>query len=548
MLAALVMIATFAEPRPPARWSPEVFDRARREGRFVLLDLGAGWCHWCHVMETTTYRDLAVRERIERSFVLVAVDQDSDPELADRYQDYGWPATIVFAPDGSEIVRRRGYIPPERMVSLLDAIVADPTPGPSIPPERTPRPGVRGGFSQTERDAIEQQALERYDTRFGGFGDGHKFLPAFEIEFAIQRAIEGDPRWAPIARRTLYENLRLIDPVDGGVYQYSDQPDWKSPHHEKIMSFQADDLRLYALAYSAFQDPRYRTAARSIASYLQSTLSSPDGAFYASQDADSPRIDRHRYAQNTGWAAEGLVSWFRATGDRGALLRAIRGVEWALRERKTPQGFDHEAGERKYLVDTLAMAQAELALAVATGERRWLDEADQALTMIEDRFRDQVGFFSSAPGPEAIGVFQQPVHDVDQNIGVARAAALLFRLTLKARHRDAAEHALAFLSTPEVASSRFLFLGALLAEVELDPRGSPVHLVVLGPPKDPRTEALDRAGVSLPVRMIELERREGGEPRVLACTPGACSTPISDPTRVRDTVEGLMRRSSARHL
>ena len=96
-------------------WSDSVFSQAARQGRFVLLDLGTGWCHWCHVMEEVTYSDPAVIELIRKRYLPVRVDADTRPDLANRYEDYGWPATIVFNPDGSEIVKRRGYIPPKPM-------------------------------------------------------------------------------------------------------------------------------------------------------------------------------------------------------------------------------------------------------------------------------------------------------------------------------------------------------------------------------------------------------------------------------------------------
>src|SRR4029077_19331200 len=109
-------------------WSEDAFARAQREKRFILLDLEAVWCHWCHVMDETTYRDPKVAAVIERHYIALKVDQDARPDLSRRYDEYGWPATVVFAADGIEIVKRRGYIPPERMVRLLEAIVTDPSP------------------------------------------------------------------------------------------------------------------------------------------------------------------------------------------------------------------------------------------------------------------------------------------------------------------------------------------------------------------------------------------------------------------------------------
>ena len=113
-------------------WSDDIFAQAKKQNRFVLLDLGAVWCHWCHVMEEITYRDPKVIASINSKYIPVRVDQDSRPDLSNRYEDYGWPATIVFNTDGSEIVKRQGYIPPKPMASMLQAIIDDPSPGPSI--------------------------------------------------------------------------------------------------------------------------------------------------------------------------------------------------------------------------------------------------------------------------------------------------------------------------------------------------------------------------------------------------------------------------------
>src|SRR5579862_7745928 len=123
-------------------WDPALFAQAAHEHRFVLLDLHAVWCHWCHVMDEKTYGDRSVIALIDQRYLPVTIDADSDPALASRYGDWGWPATIVLAADGTEIVKRRGFISPAQMASLLKAIIDDPTPGPSVGPStRAPAAG-----------------------------------------------------------------------------------------------------------------------------------------------------------------------------------------------------------------------------------------------------------------------------------------------------------------------------------------------------------------------------------------------------------------------
>src|SRR5262245_11388305 len=139
---AMASVATLCRGAVPAvrweNWSEEAFVRAQSEHRLVLLDLGAVWCHWCHVMDETTYEDPTVTDVLKKHFVTIRVDQDSRPDLSNRYEDYGWPATIIFDAKGNELVKFAGYIAPARMAALLEAVVADPTPGPSVRAEVAP--------------------------------------------------------------------------------------------------------------------------------------------------------------------------------------------------------------------------------------------------------------------------------------------------------------------------------------------------------------------------------------------------------------------------
>ncbi|MES1195169.1 MAG: DUF255 domain-containing protein, partial [Opitutus sp.] len=243
LLAAVVTVAPAAEPPALAwrEWSPEIFAQAKRENKLVLLDLEAVWCHWCHVMAEVTYRDPAVTALLRERYLLVRVDQDSRPDLANRYEDYGWPATVLYAPDGTEIVKRQGYIPPGPMAALLRAAADDPTPGPSVTSSEPAGPVLIGeaSLSAERRDALRRQWLAGYDDREGGWGDSHKFLEWDTVEYALREARAGDARAAGMARTTLRLQRRLLDPVWGGVYQYSVGGKWDEPHFEKLLQMQA---------------------------------------------------------------------------------------------------------------------------------------------------------------------------------------------------------------------------------------------------------------------------------------------------------------------
>lgn len=557
-------------------WSPSVFERARREQRLVLLDLGAVWCHWCHVMEETTYRDAQVVELLRARFVAVQVDQDARPDLSNRYEDYGWPATVIFDADGQELVKFRGYVPPRRMAALLQGVLDDPTPGPSVLAAGEPEPAMASASALLPpalRRELEALLVERYDTVHGGWGFSQKFLDWDAVEYSLLRARDSDAAAQQRALETLTRQLRLIDPVWGGVYQYSDSGDWEHPHFEKIMLMQAENLRSYASAYAQSGDARYLRAAQDIARFLETMLTSPAGLFYTSQDADVvpgehaaeyfarddagrrrlgvPRVDRHVYARENAWAARALLALHAVTGEPRLLERARRVGRFLLDERSLPGGgFRHDVRDASgpYLGDTLAAAHLFLALYSASGERDWLRHAENALDFIARTFRrpDVAGFVtaavssaSSAPGAAA------PRPQRDENIALARGANLLFHYTGAARWREQAEHALRYLVTPAVAR-RAQTAGVLLAADEFG--SEPLHVTVVGPAEDAVAQALllaARADARAYKRVELWDRRAGPLPRAdvdypdlkrsaaFVCSAGRCSAPVFTPDALR---------------
>jgi hypothetical protein len=502
LLSLLLTLSTTAPAGPPIAWEPwsdEAFSRAGKEKRLVLVDVEAVWCHWCHVMDETTYHDPDVTRLVAAHFVAVQVDQDAQPDISNRYEDYGWPATVVLAPDGRELVKLQGYIPPARMASLLQAVIDDPTPGPSVTgaPGVEDAPAAQAALSPELRAELEQLVRKRYDTENGGWGFVHKFLSADDVEWCLQQSRRGDQDAERMARQTLAAEQKLLDPVWGGAYQYSDSGDWDHPHFEKIMSRQADDLRVFAHAYALWHDPAHLRAATGVARYLREVLTSPEGAFYTSQDADVvpgqhsgeyfalderarrrqgvPRVDRHLYARENGWAIAALAALYDVTREPATLRQATRAAEWVVAHRLLPGGgFRH--GERDaggpFLGDTVSMGRAFLALYAVTGERPWLDKAGAAAGFLARTFRREPAGFATALATPA---GQPPQRD--ENVMVARLASRLARETGDASFRDTAQHALRWLATPAVAHSfgtgGLLLAADELAAADLSPSGTP---------------------------------------------------------------------------
>lgn len=557
-------------------WSDAVFMEAKRDHRFILLDLEAVWCHWCHVMDANTYSDPEVIRLLQAHYITVKVDQDLRPDLSNRYEDYGWPATVIFDGGGHEIVKRQGYLAPDEMASMLQAVIDDPTPGPSVQPESMLELPGEGLLTTALRDELNKNFVAGYDNEHGSWGTDQKFLDWDSVEYAMDLArAKNDPRAEHMARQTLAEQLHLLDPAWGGVYQYSTDGDWNSPHFEKIMQMQAENLRIYSLAYAQWRDPQYLHTAQEIRHYLHTFLTSHTGAFYTSQDADLvdgkhsadyfalsdaqrrklgvPRVDKHIYARENGWAINGLVTYYAVTGDRARLDEAVRATRWALANRSLPGGgFRHGTSDASgpYLGDSIAMTRAFLTLYGATGDREWLAHAQDAIAFIAKNFRDPkgAGFLTARPA----GHSYSPRPQRDENVMVARTANLLFHYTGSAEYEQIAKDAMRYLAAKPVVD-RLPASSALLADLEIC--SEPLHLTVVGHKDDPAAQNLFQAALRYSSDYKRLEWwdvREGRLPNpdvqypelkqaaAFICTSRTCSPPIFDPNKLPARVEKLL--------
>jgi uncharacterized protein YyaL (SSP411 family) len=549
-------------------WSESIFEKATKQHRFVLLDLEAVWCHWCHVMDEITYRDPKVIDLINARYIAVKVDQDSRPDLSTRYEDYGWPATVVFNTDGSEIVKRQGYIPPMPMASMLQAIIDDPSPGPSILPDTSIEPTKDAALAPNEREKLQKILRDRYDQKNKGWGAEQKFLSWDIIEHCLRGASRGDGALGKMARETLDAQRQLIDPVWGGVYQYSTDGDWKHPHFEKIMQMQAENLRTYAEAYALWKNPADLNSAKKIREYLRKFLTGPEGAFYTSQDADLkpgehsadyfalddaarrkrgiPRIDQHIYARENGWAINALACFYAATGDESARADAIRAAEWIIANRfLVDGGFRHDADNSggPYLSDSISMARAFLQLYTVTADRVWLNRANDAMNFIDAKFNSDVAYI---PFAQPLASKLPPRPNVDENIAVARTANVLNYYTNNQKFREMAEHAMKFLAAPGVCENRgYEVAGILVAAEEL--ATPPLHITIVGAKNGAAARRLFQTALAQPSTYKRIEwwdHREGplpnpdvdypdvGKAAAFVCTDRSCSAPIFDPANI----------------
>lgn len=552
--------------KPAIEWlqsEEAVFAKARGENRFVILDLEAVWCHWCHVMDEMTYANEAVIRDVQAHYVAWRVDQDSRPDLAQRYGDYGWPATIFFAPDGTEIVKKRGYIPPAGFSRLLAAIVEDPSPVDYAEDSEDHTPAVSASLDAEVRAELRKRYAATRDSKLGGQLYTQKFLDHDGLEYSLRLDSEGDAAAKVQARLTLDKTSALLDPVWGGFYQYSTDSDWQHPHFEKLGPLQGLYLRSYALGYAAFdQNADDAKVARAVIGYLDQFLRSPDGAFYSTQDADLkpgehsagyfalhdnarralgiPRVDTSIYSSTNGTIIEGLATWAEVSGDAHALEEAQVAARWIIAHRALDGGgFRH--GEKDaagpYLGDTLAMGRAFLALYRADADPAWLTRASAAAAFIEKSFRrDEAGYVAA----ESRGLIAG-VPSIEENIALARWSNLLAHYSGNDAQIAMTKHAMRWLGSKGAALHNASQPGILLADNEL--ASPPLHLTVIGPKADDKAANLFAALQRLPswYKRIDWWDRAAGplpnadvnyppvkKPAAFVCTDRRCSLPLYD--------------------
>jgi len=500
--AVNLALARAQEKKQSFTWqpfSPETFARARAERKFILLDGAASWCHWCHVMDETTYTDARVGRLLHEKFVAIRVDIDERPDIGERYADWGWPATILLSPDAEEIGKYRGYLPPDELLPILEAIAAPKTDEKDKPhdlaqvvpaPEALPWIAARVSLD-----------MDRYfDREEGSWGDFQKSPLGANVLFELRRAAHGDGLALRRAVFTLEKQRVILDPVWGGIYQYSAGSTWTEPHYEKLMPYQAANLEAYAAAHKATGRKDFLEDARGIARYLSTFLSNAEGAFLVSQDADvgsheegkpfidgdvyyrlddagrrklgTPRVDDHVYAHENGLAIAAMCALFEASGDKDVLSRAERAAALVTASHVGPDGaVEHDAKRRTgvhYLADAAGFGRALVRLFEVTRNVAYRDAALRIAETMEKTLLDEAtgAYFAHTNDPSAVGVFARRERLFTSNTLAARFLAGLGRITGDAAFSARAKRTLVAIGTPRGVAEQGRMVGDFLLALD----------------------------------------------------------------------------------
>ncbi len=350
-------------------WSPEAFGKAQQQDKPILLDIGAVWCHWCHVMDRESYEDPQTAALINQHFIAIKVDRDERPDIDSRYQaavaaisgQGGWPLTALLTPDGRPFFGGT-YFPPtdghgrpslrrvlatmveafhtrreevlESAASVMAAIEQNETfeatsnrpsdqptflaePSQSVP-GHSPLFVIPEGnllFFSTLLDKITAHALSQFDPRHGGFGSQPKFPNSAALDLLLDTGARSTSPYAEQSRLTVMTTLEkmskggIYDHLAGGFHRYSVDERWIVPHFEKMSYDNSELLRNYVHAFQSTGEPECARISRECIHWIDTEMSDREhGGFFSSQDADfSPDDDGDYFTWTRAEAAAVLT-------------------------------------------------------------------------------------------------------------------------------------------------------------------------------------------------------------------------------------------------
>ncbi len=304
-------------------WGEAAFALAREQNKPILLDIGAVWCHWCHVMDRESYEDAEIAEIINSHFVAVKVDRDERLDVDTRYQSAvsamsgqgGWPLTVILTPEGKpffggtyfpkeerygrpgfgRVLLTMAHAYHERKDEVLES--AD-----SVMAAIEYNESFSGRSADLHGGIVEKlvlSALQQFDKNYGGFGTQPKFPHPAILDLLLDHATRtGDESTRHVVRMTLDRMASggMYDHLAGGFHRYSVDERWVVPHFEKMLYDNSELLKNYVHSFQSFVEPEHARVAREIILWMDTVLSDRErGGFYASQDADDSLDDDGDY-------------------------------------------------------------------------------------------------------------------------------------------------------------------------------------------------------------------------------------------------------------
>lgn len=575
-------------------WGSAPFERARYDNKMILIDVGMEGCTACRWMDEITYTNPGVVKLVNEYFVPIMVDAESRPDIGERYSDWAWPATIFLGPDSTQVLALRGNRQPRNFIPILNELIAKHKAG-QLEADRLAPYAAPPEPETTEmtriRDRVRAQLDRQLNETDGGWSrQGVRTGQGSQLQHLYLRAHMYDlEELQTIALKTTDGYLQTIDPVWGGVFVFSINGRFVP---EKRISNQANAMAAFANAYQVTGDSRYADGIADIDRYLRDWMTAPDGTFYTSQEDDAPglpagmgavdyyRLDhseaRLRYgvppidhAVHTDKNGQVIVAYVRAyeaTGESVYLASAVRAANSLMTSRLVKAGWilqtkankavhkDNRirplaAGSRPYLSAQAWFGTALLALYRATGEQKWLSQAETIAVASQEQLEDAaLGGFFATTAETGISILA-PRKPLEHNATAARFFYDLWVYTKDERFAAAPERTLRAVAVPDVIRREGRITGQLAMALE-KLTAEYIEFSVVGDSTDPRAESLFAAARAVyePRKLLHYEAPgrypDRGRPSMYICNPDRCSLPIESAGEVAKTAQQFRKPGS----
>jgi uncharacterized protein len=565
-------------------WGKESFDKAQTLRRPILLDITGSWCHWCHVMDNTSYSDPAVIDLVNKNFIPVRVDTDKRPDVNRRYNMGGWPTTAFLDNEG-RIITGGTYIPPQQLREVLRSVLDfygtnRGKVGSKLQPTRIPQAKGEVLSDKITKDIATTVAVN-FDIDYGGFGFEPKFPHTEALEYALLRyRYHAEKEMLTVVTKTLDRmgNGGIYDHVEQGFFRYSTTRDWSIPHFEKMAEDNAKLLAVYLHAFQLTSKVFYRERAEGIVNYINTRLSDlENGGFFGSQDADeeyykldlsgrktrkTPGIDRTLYTNYNSL----LISSFLLAStvlDKPELGKfAIKSLDRILTlpaDGRLPFHYWREEEGVKLkglLVDYGSLLHSLLDAYEYSGKRAYLEKAIAIADDSIERLNDKTsgGFYDISSEDSNLGELRMRDKPIDENSVMAYGLLRLSWLLEKDGYATIAGNALGLFSADY---ERYGVTAASYA-LALDSYFSgPAGITIIASTKSKQFGTFKAEALKLypgrryvryldPTKDLDQIRRLGFDaekaPVVYVCAGKTCGPPISDPSDIDRSLSSLLAK------
>jgi uncharacterized protein YyaL (SSP411 family) len=327
-------------------WGKDALERARAEDKPILLSIGYAACHWCHVMAHESFEDPDTARVMNECFINIKVDREERPDLDAIYMQAvqaltgsgGWPMTVFLTPLGEPFHGGTYYPPADRQgmpafTRVLKAVhdayrnrrdSVDETSSRlrEMYGSATIRAQREGALNSRIFELAYREMAQKYDVRHGGFGAAPKFPPTMSLDFLLRYWKRAGSDYALEMARDSFRKMAhggIYDQVGGGFHRYSVDAIWLVPHFEKMLYDNALLIRLGANLWQATHDDEFRRVTEETVEWVAREMTSPDGGFYSSLDADSEGEEGKFYV----WTAAELDA---VLGSSSSIVRDYYGV------------------------------------------------------------------------------------------------------------------------------------------------------------------------------------------------------------------------------